>query len=160
MQIAEALHEKIAAIADEVTRRHDDVRLVLIAGPSSSGKTTFCQRLYTQLRVNGLRPVTISLDDYFVNRKETPRDSSGEYDFEALAALDLKLFNHQLVKLIQGSEVEVPVFDFQRGRRTWVGKRFKVKPGQPILIEGIHGLNPALSRPSLRKNSSAFISVP
>ena len=145
VQIAEALHEKkIAAIADEVTRRHDDVRLVLIAGPSSSGKTTFCQRLYTQLRVNGLRPVTISLDDYFVNRKETPRDSSGEYDFEALAALDLKLFNHQLVKLIQGSEVEVPVFDFQRGRRTWVGKRFKVKPGQPILIEGIHGLNPRL----------------
>lgn len=146
IQIAEALHEKkIAQIADEVTERHDDVRVVFIAGPSSSGKTTFTQRLYIQLRVNGLRPVTISLDDYFVNREDTPLNEEGEYDFESLEALDLELFNHHLVELIQGMEVEVPVYDFNRGRRIWVGRRLQVEPGQPILVEGIHGLNPALA---------------
>jgi uridine kinase len=146
IRIAEALHEKkVAKIADEITANSDRVRLVFIAGPSSSGKTTFCQRLYIQLRVNGLRPVTISLDDYFVNREDTPRDETGEYDFEALEALDLELFNHQLVKLIQGLEVEVPVFDFNLGRRTWVGRKLKAEPGQPIIIEGIHGLNPKLT---------------
>lgn len=145
IRIAEALHEKkIAQIADTITANRDQVRVVLIAGPSSSGKTTFCQRLYIQLRVNGLRPVSISLDDYFVDREDTPRDETGEYDFEALEALDLKLFNHQLVQLIQGAEVEVPVFDFNKGKRTWVGQRLQVEPGQPIIIEGIHGLNPRL----------------
>ncbi|NLP18981.1 MAG: nucleoside kinase [Firmicutes bacterium] len=146
VQIAEALHEKkIAEIADEVTKRHDDVRVVFIAGPSSSGKTTFTQRLYIQLRVNGLRPATISLDDYFVDRENTPRDEEGEYDFESLDALDLELFNRHLVELIQGLEVEVPVYDFNRGRRIWVGRRLQLEPGQPILVEGIHGLNPELA---------------
>lgn len=159
VRIAEALHEKkIAEIADEVTARHESVRLVFIAGPSSSGKTTFCQRLYIQLRVNGLRPAMISLDDYFVNRENTPRDETGEYDFEALEALDLKLFNQQLVKLIQGLEVEVPVFDFKQGRRTWVGRRLQVKPGQPILIEGIHGLNPKLT-PAIPKEKQFRIYI-
>lgn len=159
VQIAEALHEKkIAEIADEITARHDDVRVVFIAGPSSSGKTTFCQRLYIQLRVNGLCPVTISLDDYFVQREETPLDESGQYDFEALEALDLKLFNQQLVKLIQGIEVEVPVFDFKQGCRTWVGRRLKVEPGQPILIEGIHGLNPKLT-PAIPKEKQFRIYI-
>lgn len=152
VQIAEALHEKkIAAIADEVTARHDDVRVVFIAGPSSSGKTTFCHRLYIQLRVNGLKPTMISLDDYFVDREQTPLDETGDYDFEALGALDLELFNRQLVKLIQGLEVEVPVFDFHKGRRTWVGRMLKVGSGQPILIEGIHGLNPKLT-PAIPKD--------
>ncbi|MDK2784916.1 MAG: uridine kinase [Bacillota bacterium] len=146
IRIAEALHEKkIAQIADQITQNRERIRLVLIAGPSSSGKTTFAQRLYIQLRVNGLRPVTISLDDYFVDREHTPRDENGELDFEALEALDLKLFNRHLVQLIQGEEVEVPVFDFKRGCRTWVGRRLKVEPGQPILIEGIHGLNEKLT---------------
>lgn len=146
IRIAEALHEKkIAQIADQIAQNRDRIRLVLIAGPSSSGKTTFAQRLYIQLRVNGLRPVTISLDDYFVDREDTPRDENGDLDFEALEALDLKLFNRHLVQLIQGEEVEVPVFDFKRGCRTWVGRRLKVEPGQPILIEGIHGLNEKLT---------------
>lgn len=146
IQITEALHEKkIAEIADEVTKRHDDVRVVFIAGPSSSGKTTFTQRLYIQLRVNGLRPATISLDDYFVDREDTPRDGEGKYDFECLEALDLDLFNHHLVELIQGLEVEVPVYDFNRGRRIWVGRRLRLEPGQPLLVEGIHGLNPRLA---------------
>lgn len=146
VRIAEALHEKkIAQIADQITQNRERIRLVLIAGPSSSGKTTFAQRLYIQLRVNGLRPVTISLDDYFVDREHTPRDEKGDYDFEVLEALDLKLFNRQLVQLVQGEEVEVPVFDFKRGTRTWVGRRLKVEPGQPILVEGIHGLNEKLT---------------
>jgi uridine kinase len=146
IRIAEALHEKkIAQIADQIAQNCERIRLVLIAGPSSSGKTTFAQRLYIQLRVNGLRPVTISLDDYFVDREHTPRDENGDLDFEALEALDLKLFNRQLVQLIQGEEVEVPVFDFKHGCRTWVGRRLRVEPGQPILIEGIHGLNEDLT---------------
>jgi uridine kinase len=158
VRISEALHEKkIAQIADQITANRE-ARLVLIAGPSSSGKTTFTQRLYIQLRVNGLRPVTISLDDYFVDREATPRDEAGQYDFEALEALDLKLFNHQLVQLIQGDEVEVPVFDFKRGARTWVGRRIKVEPGQPLLIEGIHGLNERLT-PSIPKDKKFKIYV-
>lgn len=146
IRIAEALHEKkVAEIADQIAAARDRIRLVLIAGPSSSGKTTFAQRLYIQLRVLGLRPVTISLDDYFVDREHTPKDEKGEYDFEALEALDLQLFNRQLVQLIQGAEVEVPVFDFKKGERIWVGRRLRVEPGQPIIIEGIHGLNERLT---------------
>ncbi|NLG85896.1 MAG: nucleoside kinase [Firmicutes bacterium] len=159
IRIAEALHEKkVAEIADEITANHEQMRLVFIAGPSSSGKTTFCQRLYIQLRVNGLKPVTISLDDYFLDRENTPRDETGEYDFEALEALDLKLFNQQLVKLIQGVEVEVPVFDFKKGVRTWVGRHLKVEPDQPILIEGIHGLNPRLT-PAIPKEKQFRIYI-
>jgi uridine kinase len=113
ISIAEALHEKkIADIADRILQEKKTVRIILISGPSSSGKTTFAQRLSTQLRVNGIIPVPLSLDDYFVNRENTPRDASGQLDYEALEALDLALLNEQMEKLIQGETVETPRFDF------------------------------------------------
>ncbi|HHV94551.1 MAG TPA: nucleoside kinase [Firmicutes bacterium] len=146
IRIAEALHEKkIAQIADMIYDRHDTLRVILIAGPSSSGKTTFVQRLSVQLRVNGLRPVTLHLDDYFLEREKTPKNERGEYDFESIEAIDLELFNTHLAQLIQGDEVDVPTFDFTTGRRVYAGKRLRVEPGQPIIIEGIHGLNDRLT---------------
>jgi len=146
IRIAEALHEKkIAQMADMISERHDTLRVILIAGPSSSGKTTFVQRLAVQLRVNGLRPVAIHLDDYFLDRDKTPRNERGEYDFESIEAIDLELFNTHLAQLIQGEEVEVPTYDFTSGRRVYTGKRLRVAPGQPIIIEGIHGLNERLT---------------
>ncbi|SHJ87447.1 uridine kinase [Caminicella sporogenes DSM 14501] len=145
IRIAEALHEKkIAQIADMITERNK--RVVLIAGPSSSGKTTFAQRLLIQLKVNGLNPVTLSTDDYFVNREDTPRDENGNYDFEALEAVDLKLFNEHLIRLIQGEEVEIPVFNFKIGKREYKGNVLKITKEQPIIIEGIHGLNEKLTK--------------
>ncbi|ACL69831.1 nucleoside kinase [Halothermothrix orenii] len=146
IRITEALHEKkIALIADEITEKIDNKRVILIAGPSSSGKTTFAQRLSIQLRVNGLRPVAISTDDYFVDRDKTPRDEEGNLDFEAIEAIDLKLFNEHLVKLLQGEEVEIPIYNFKKGKREPVGRHLKIEKDQPIIIEGIHGLNERLT---------------
>ncbi|MCT4562957.1 MAG: nucleoside kinase [Maledivibacter sp.] len=145
IRVAEALHEKkIAQIADKITKKNK--RLVLIAGPSSSGKTTFAQRLLIQLKVNGLNPITLSTDDYFVDRELTPRDEEGNYDFESLDAVDVELFNDDLTKLIQGHEIQIPTFNFLTGRREYKGKKLKIHKDQPIIIEGIHGLNEKLTQ--------------
>lgn len=145
MRVAEALQEKkVAQIADEFCRR-PEARIILISGPSSSGKTTFAQRLGVQLRVNGLKPVSISLDNYFVNRDQTPLDENGEYDFEALEAVDLELFNQHLLLLLDGKAVEMPVFNFHTGCREYNGQTLKVSENQPIIIEGIHGMNDRLT---------------
>jgi len=146
IRIAEALHEKkIAEVADKITETIDERQLILIAGPSSSGKTTFAQRLMIQLRVNGLNPVSISLDDYFVDREHTPRDEAGEYDFEALHAIDIDLFNNDLNKLLSGEEVAIPTFNFHTGSREYKGKKLQIKAGQPLILEGIHALNDQLT---------------
>ncbi|MCI6284954.1 nucleoside kinase [Selenomonas sp.] len=154
IRVSEALQEKsIAQIADHIAAKRDDLRLILIAGPSSSGKTSFAQRLRIQLRVNGLEPVAISLDDYFCNRVDTPRTPEGEYDYEALEALDVKLFNEQMVKLLNGEEVELPYYNFVTGEREWGHSApFSIAENQPIIIEGIHGLNEKLSASIPRKN--------
>ena len=145
IRIAEALHEKkIAYIADMIHKRRQ-VKLVLIAGPSSSGKTTFSKRLGIQLRVNGLMPVFISLDDYFVNREITPKDEHGEYDFESIYALDLELFNKDLELLLKGEEAEIPNFNFKTGKREWRGNKIKMPKNGVIIVEGIHGLNEILT---------------
>jgi uridine kinase len=146
IRTSEAFHEKkIAQLADTITAARDQVRLILIAGPSSSGKTTFAQRLMVQLRVNNVKPISISLDDYFVSRDKTPLDENGEPDFEALEAIELELFNEQLTKLIQGAEVELPTFNFLTGQREYRGKKIRINRDQPIIIEGIHGLNEHLT---------------
>lgn len=146
IRIAEAFHEKkIARIADHVLDHRDRIRWILIAGPSSSGKTTFSKRLMVQLRVNGLRPVVISVDDYFVDRDHTPRDEHGQPDFEHLETVDLKLFNEHLRALDEGGEVELPSFDFATGARYYRGRRLRLEPDQIVIIEGIHALNPRLT---------------
>lgn len=143
--VQEALHEKkIARIADQIHER-SEVKLVLIAGPSSSGKTTFSKRLSVQLRVNGKVPFPISLDDYFVDREQTPKDENGEYDFECIDALDIKLFNEHLTRLLNGEEVETPTFNFRLGRREWLGEKAKLPENGVLIIEGIHGLNDKLT---------------
>lgn len=153
IRVAEALHEKkIAHIADLITENIRHLRLILIAGPSSSGKTTFAQRLAVQLRVNGLKPVAISLDDYFVDREHTPLDRSGKPDFENINALDLDLFNNNMQRLIYGEEVEMPRFDFTTGRRKEKGKKLKITPDHLLIVEGIHGLNEKLSEGIARTN--------
>ena len=145
IQISEALQEKkMAQIADEITRRKG-TKLVLIAGPSSSGKTTTCKRLSVQLAVNGIRPVNISLDDYFVDRKNTPRDEKGDYDYEHLHALNLPLFNEQLAALFRGEEVELPRYDFQTGTSGRSGKKLRLGENEILVVEGIHALNPELT---------------
>lgn len=145
MRVNEALHEKkIAYIADNICK-NPKIRLVLISGPSSSGKTTFAQRLLVQLRVNGRRPVSISLDNYFVDRKLTPRDENGELDFESIDALKLDLFNTHLCQLIAGKTVEVPIYNFKTGCCEPKGLLMRVPDGEPIIIEGIHGLNDRLT---------------
>jgi uridine kinase len=145
IRINEALHEKkIAYIADSICA-DPNIRLVLISGPSSSGKTTFAQRLLIQLRVNGRRPVSVSLDDYFIDRDLTPRDENGDFDFEALEALKLDLFNDHLLRLIQGEEVEMPIYNFKNGCCEPFGRKIRVPAGEPIIIEGIHGLNEHLT---------------
>ncbi len=145
IRVSEALHEKkIVYIADMINDRKD-VKVVLISGPSSSGKTTFSKRLGVQLRVNGLIPVPISLDDYFLNRNETPRDKKGNYDFESIHALDLKLFNDNLRDLMAGKEVLLPKFDFKNGEREWNSSKIKLPNNGVIIIEGIHGLNELLT---------------
>ncbi|MDX9955741.1 MAG: nucleoside kinase, partial [Anaerolineae bacterium] len=142
--VSEALHEqRIADIAGQIWARRGDVRVVLIAGPSSSGKTTFSRRLAVQLLARGLRPFALELDNYFVNREATPRDANGEYDFEALEAVDLELFNQQLQALLRGDEVRIPRFNFKSGQRE-EGKLVKLGPEHIIIVEGIHGLNPRL----------------
>ncbi|NLG83882.1 MAG: nucleoside kinase [Firmicutes bacterium] len=147
IRVSEALHEKkIAQIADMIYLNRERARLVFIAGPSSSGKTTFIQRLAIQLRVLGLRPVTISLDDYFVPRELTPRGEDGKPDFEALEAIDLEFFNRQLLALLRGEEVEVPRYDFVQGRPAPVGRRLRLAARDGlILVEGIHALNERLT---------------
>lgn len=147
IRVSEALQEKrIAQIADYITQHREGARLVLIAGPSSSSKTSFAQRLRIQLRVNGMEPVSISLDDYFLSRKDTPRNERGEYDFECLEALDTELFNRDMVDLLAGREVKLPRYNFLTGMREWPQvPPLKVTPDQPIIIEGIHGLNEKLS---------------
>lgn len=145
IRVSEALHEKkIAQIADMIADR-SEVKVVLIAGPSSSGKTTFSKRLSIQLRVNGHLPIPISLDDYFISRKSTPLDEDGKPDFESIYALDLDLFNKHLNELLDGNEVEIPTYNFKTGEREWVGNTIKVPPNGLLVIEGIHGLNPLLT---------------
>ncbi len=145
VQVSEALHsKKIAAVADLIAQRDPRPQVVLIAGPSSSGKTTFSRRLDIQLRVLGIDPATISLDDYFVSRPETPRDEHGEYNFETLAAIDLDLFNRHLHELLDGRSVVLPRFDFSNGKR-YEGRSLRMGPGRLLIIEGIHGLNDALT---------------
>ena len=145
IMLAEALHEKkIANIADDIAKRKN-VKMVLIAGPSSSGKTTFAQRLGIQLRLNGIKPVTISVDNYFVERSDTPKDENGEYDFESIEAIDLKLFNEHLVKLLNGEEKEMPRFDFHEGTKKYKGDMLKLNSDEILVIEGIHCLNDKLT---------------
>lgn len=142
IRIAEALHEKkIAKIADKIKSGMPRNKIILVAGPTSSGKTTFTHRLSTQLKINGLRPVQISVDNYFVNRTNTPLDKCGEPDFESINAIKLELFNDHLLKLIQGEEIELPRFNFETGKREASGLFMQLEEDQPILIEGIHGLN-------------------
>ncbi|AFM42058.1 uridine kinase [Desulfosporosinus acidiphilus SJ4] len=157
--LAEALHEKkISSIADRIYEQRRNVRMILISGPSSSGKTTFAQRLSTQLRVSGLRPVALSLDNYFLSREETPLDENGQYDFESLKALDLPLLAAQINALIRGENVETPIFDFVHGRRSPAGKPMHLSSDEILVIEGIHGLNPSLI-PSLDRNQMFKIYV-
>lgn len=146
IKISEALHEKkIARIADKIDKRKKEVRVILIAGPSSSGKTTFSKRLSVQLMVLGLQPVQISLDNYFVDRELTPRDENGDYNFETIKALDIELFNQNLQDLIAGKEVYLPKFDFTTGKQTRKDSRMQMSENQILVIEGIHGLNPELT---------------
>ncbi len=146
IKVAEAMHEKkLSFIANEITKRKDDIKLVLIAGPSSSGKTTSSKKLMVELMVNGIKPITISLDDYFKNREDTPRDEKGEPDFDCIDALDLKLFNEHLTKLIDGGEIELPKYNFKTGHREKSGKKLRLYKNQLVIIEGTHGLNPRLT---------------
>ena len=145
VKVAEALHEKkIAAIADQIAS-NPSVKWILIAGPSSSGKTTFAKRLAIQLRVNGLRPVTLGTDDYFVDREHTPRTPSGEFDFEHLQAVDVPTLNRDLADLDAGREIQRPTFDFHTGARFYKGKTLRLDEDQVVVLEGIHSLNPALT---------------
>lgn len=144
IKISEALHEKkVAYIADMIDQRQN-VKLVLISGPSSSGKTTLSKRLSVQLMVNGLKPVIISMDNYFVNRVNTPKDESGDYDFETLHALDLPFFNKQMEQLLNGEEVELPFYNFENGTRMFKGEKIRLQHDTVIILEGIHALNPEL----------------
>lgn len=146
IKISESLHEKkIANIADEIYHKKDKLKVVLISGPSSSGKTSFCKRLAIQLKVIGLKPVLLYLDDYFLDRELTPKDENGEYDFENVNAIDVKLFNENLLDLMAGKEVHLPKFDFAKGKRINKHTNLKIKDDNIILMEGIHGLNPALT---------------
>ena len=148
INVSEALHEKaLARISDDITSRYKEggARIVLISGPSSSGKTTTTKRLAIHLMTNLLKPQMISLDDYFVDRDHTPRDTSGEYDYESLYALDLAQFNADLTAILAGEEVELPTYNFELGRREYRGKRIRLGKGSILLIEGIHGLNPELT---------------
>lgn len=145
IQVSEALQEKkIAKIADEIAQR-EGIKMVLIAGPSSSGKTTTCKRLSVQLAVNGIRPIGISLDDYFISRDQTPRDEKGDYDYEHLHALNIPLLNEQMNALFRGEEIELPRYDFQTGESKPSGKKLQLKGKEILVLEGIHALNPELT---------------
>ena len=145
--VSEAMQEKqVAKIAEKIADGYKEgIRIVLISGPSSSGKTTFCKRLQVQLTTNLLHPVGISLDDYFLNREDTPKDEHGEYDFESLFALDLPYFNKDLKKLLSGEEIDLPTFNFETGQRVFKGKKLKLRENSILVIEGIHALNPELT---------------
>ena len=146
IKIAEALQEKkLAQIADKIDQRREKVRVIMVSGPSSSGKTTFTKRLAIQLRVLGLKPIQISLDNYFVDRESTPLDENGEYDFESPEALDTRLFNDQMLDLFAGKEVKLPKFSFTNGSRYYADKYLKLKEDNILIVEGIHALNPQLS---------------
>ncbi|MGE5393638.1 MAG: nucleoside kinase [Candidatus Saccharibacteria bacterium] len=145
IKISEALHEKkVAEIANAIYAKKDKVKVVLIAGPSASGKTTFSKRLAVQLAVNGMKPVMISLDDYFVDREKTPLDEFGEYDFEAIEAIDVEFFNQHLLQLFKGEAIELPRFSFALGQRLASGKLLQLGPNNILIVEGIHGMNPQL----------------
>ncbi|MEG2277073.1 MAG: nucleoside kinase [Odoribacter sp.] len=147
IKISEALHEKkISQIADKIKNRHKKVKVILIAGPSSSGKTTFGKRLSVQLMVNSIRPVNLSLDNYFVNRELTPRNEKGEYDYESIDALDIVTFTDNIQSLLKGKEIEIPKFSFETGQRYYDGEKLKISHNNVIIVEGIHGLNPQLTR--------------
>ena len=146
IKIYEAMHEKkISQIADRIRKKWKKIKIILIAGPSSSGKTTFGKRLAIQLKVSGIRPINLSLDNYFVNREHTPLDEDGEYDFESINALDTKLFNENLLDLLDGKEINLPKFSFETGQRYYDGETLKVSRKNVIVIEGIHALNPKLT---------------
>ncbi len=151
--ISEALHEKkIAQIADQITAQKEKIGVILVAGPSSSGKTTFAQRLGIQLRVSGMKPHAISIDDYFVNREFTPIDEDGKLDFEAIEAIDIKLFNKHMLALLEGKEVEIPSFNFITGSREYNGNTLQLDTEDVLIVEGIHGLNEKLSSAVPREN--------
>ena len=147
IKVSEALHEKkISLIADMIRKRRKKLKVILIAGPSSSGKTTFGKRLAIQLLVNGIKPVNLSLDNDFVNREQTPKDEKGEYDFETIDALDINTFNDNIVRLLNGEEVEIPKFSFETGQRFYDGEKLRISKNNVIIVEGIHGLNPKLTQ--------------
>ena len=153
IQISEALHEKkYAAIADAIYKKKDNVKFVFLAGPSSSGKTTSCKRIAVHLAVLGIKPLMISLDDYFLDREHTPKDEKGNYDFECLEALDLDFFSQQMQELLDGKEIELPKFNFVSGQREKSDKRIQLTDNSILIIEGIHALNPKLSKQINRKN--------
>lgn len=153
IQISEALHEKkYAAIADAIYKKKDNVKFVFLAGPSSSGKTTSCKRVAVHLAVLGIKPLMISLDDYFLDREHTPKDEKGNYDFECLEALDLDFFSQQMQELLEGREIELPKFNFVSGQREKSDKRIQLTDNSILIIEGIHALNPKLSKQINRKN--------
>jgi uridine kinase len=146
MRTAEALHEqKLGRIAERIVARGEQLRVLLIAGPSSAGKTTFAKRLTTHLTVHGLRPLTLSTDDFFVGPERNPRDEQGNFDYEHLEAVDLPLFNQCLSRLVEGEEVELPSFSFQAKRQEFNGRRMRLAGDQLLIVEGIHGLNPLLT---------------
>lgn len=146
IQVSEALHEKkYAEIAEMIYQRRDSVRMVLLAGPSSSGKTTSCRRLSVQLSVLGFDVQQLSLDDYFVDRSRTPKQPNGDYDFEALEALDIPMLNDHLNRLFKGERVEIPTYDFKKGEPYFSGKALQLKPESILVVEGIHALNPKLT---------------
>lgn len=156
--LSEALHEKkISQIADKISQDRKK-RVILIAGPSSSGKTTFAKRLGIQLRLNGLKPKTISVDNYFVERNQTPLDEFGKYNFEALEAVDLKLLNDHLVKLLNGEEIEMPIFDFKEGHKFYNGQKMKLEDDEVLVMEGIHCLNDELT-PAIPKEQKFKIYI-
>lgn len=156
INVAEALQEKkISQIADDIYNRGSNgkrIKLILISGPSSSGKTTFSKRLTIQLMTNGLKPVSISLDNYFVEREDTPKDENGDYDYESLYALDLKLFEEQLQALLRGEEVKLPTFNFSTGKKEYNGNTLKLNQNSVLILEGIHALNPELTAHIPREN--------
>ncbi len=145
IKLAEALHEKkIAQMADAIANREERPKFVLISGPSSSGKTTFSKRLQIQLMVNGIKPVIISMDNYFVNRVDTPRDANGDWDFENINALDLPYFRQQMSDLMEGKEVDLPTYSFEKGERIYEGQKLRLEKDSIIILEGLHALNPSL----------------
>lgn len=152
IRIDEALHEKkISQIADKIAK-DKNIKVILIAGPSSSGKTTFAKRLSTQLKINGIKPITLSVDNYFVERTQTPKDDTGNFDFESIEAVDLKLFNQQITDLLEGKEVDLPTFNFKMGTKEYLGNKLKLKPDNVLVIEGIHCLNEILTSSIPKKN--------